>query len=657
MTDKSEQRIFSYLRKSTKKNEQESSIASQKAHVQSMAKKLWIDLNRIEYFIDSGKSGFRWSEYKDSKSESIVRKREWYSSMISEIRILKKPCKILSWAVSRIARDTKESGAIYNLLWNNKKGEKKIESVHFLDGTIWNEYTTETSIANQIWKEEESSREKSIWKAERVNQSLSVWLYPNEFKVPKWLQNMWVGVKEGWIAWWKLKEMEEMSFIRKAFEMKVEWASNKKIYAYLQRKGISVYIGKIYETIFGNTVYNWYYKDKKTGEMFDLKYTSWKKPISNTLFIKAQEAINRKSGKYWDKQKYDLLANLLRTSTGRRFSVYTPKNRKAKQYQNATEKVYISQNKVFEGFEEVLNRIYFIQYEALVSSMFMIEERERDIEDLEKKLINVKIDDEKNDLQKLIKDRKKFLEIALNEKDLLLSISYEDFLKSDKKEYVSKNFYVDQPSFFSEIEWFTVLQDLKPRLTGFFPDEYMKSVLIIDNANKKMNRALKEIILKNGNEELLEQEEENKADIEELKKEKLAIENKIKIIKKNALIMWGIERGEFEEIIKEFVDRKNLIDEDIKDLQNNSITEQDLDRFVEAVQNIFEHVSNMHNKGIEGVSEEDMLHLIKLTTFELKIRPSNKLDIGLFEGLKNVFYWIGTPEMLVGKNLWNYWIL
>lgn len=89
---------------------------------------------------------------------------------------------------------------------------------------------------------------------------------------------------------------------------------------------------------------------------------------------------------------------------------------------------------------------------------------------------------------------------------------------------------------------------------------------------------------------------------------------------------------------------------EIKELQNNSITERDLDRFIEAIQNIFEHISNMHSKGIEGVSEDDMLYLIKLTTFELKINPSKKLNIELFEGLKKVFYWIGTPEMLVEKN-------
>ena len=52
----------------------------------------------------------------------------------------------------------------------------------------------------------------------------------------------------------------------------------------------------------------------------------------------------------------------------------------------------------------------------------------------------------------------------------------------------------------------------------------------------------------------------------------------------------------------------------------------------------------MHNKGQDKVSEEDMLHLIKLTTFELKINPSKSLDIELFEGLKNVLYSIGTAD-------------
>lgn len=80
------------------------------------------------------------------------------------------------------------------------------------------------------------------------------------------------------------------------------------------------------------------------------------------------------------------------------------------------------------------------------------------------------------------------------------------------------------------------------------------------------------------------------------------------------------------------------IDDLILDLNNNCISEEDLNKFIDAILNIFELIDNMHNKAIDEVLEEDMLYLIKLTTFELKINPSKELNIELFEGLKKIFY-------------------
>ena len=40
-----------------------------------------------------------------------------------------------------------------NFLWNNKKKERKIESVHFLDGNSWNEFTSQAKIYTDISKD------------------------------------------------------------------------------------------------------------------------------------------------------------------------------------------------------------------------------------------------------------------------------------------------------------------------------------------------------------------------------------------------------------------------------------------------------------------------------------------------------------------------
>jgi hypothetical protein len=54
---------------------------------------------------------------------------------------------------------------------------------------------------------------------------LKDWLFPNDIKLIKWLEK------------WKqyLKLSKDIEFIRKAFEMKVEWSSNKDIVKFLKK--------------------------------------------------------------------------------------------------------------------------------------------------------------------------------------------------------------------------------------------------------------------------------------------------------------------------------------------------------------------------------------------------------------------------------------
>jgi DNA invertase Pin-like site-specific DNA recombinase len=46
------QKVFAYLRKSTKKAQQEQSIEKQKSSINNFANSLNIDIKNIEYFID-----------------------------------------------------------------------------------------------------------------------------------------------------------------------------------------------------------------------------------------------------------------------------------------------------------------------------------------------------------------------------------------------------------------------------------------------------------------------------------------------------------------------------------------------------------------------------------------------------------------------------
>ena len=278
----------------------------------------------------------------------------------------------------------------------------------------------------------------------------------------------------------------------------------------------------------------------------------------------------------------------------------------------------------------------------------MIDERKEDIKKLEKKLEKKLKNEERNDkkkkLEELINKKRNYLLIAEKEKEESESITFEEFLKSDKKEYVDKYYYLENWKEFSNVDWFTDLIELRPNQEGFLPDEYVKPMLVLRRAREWMRKELKKVILENGNSELLENRGKEKEYIKDLKKEKEEQVDKIKDIRKNVVLMWGFQRSEMDEMTKEFEDRIKEIDEEINDILNNSITDKDLDKFVEALENIFEHINIMLNKGINGVSDEDMLHLIKLTTFELIKSPSESLDIKLFEGLKKVFYDFGTPK-------------
>jgi hypothetical protein len=68
------------------------------------------------------------------------------------------------------------------------------------------------------------------------------------------------------------------------------------------------------------------------------------------------------------------LAQLLRTEEWRKFTWYTPKNRKTRQYLNDVEALYLSQNKVFSEFWEIVKRICYLQYNIFIQSFYSFDE-------------------------------------------------------------------------------------------------------------------------------------------------------------------------------------------------------------------------------------------------------------------------------------------
>lgn len=619
MADKhNNQRIFAYLRKSTKKKWQRDSIDKQEWYIKAICKRASLDFSKVEFFIDEWYSGYKWADYRNTQSQKLVRKRKKFQEMLNEARKSKFPCKILAWNVSRFARNVKEWWEIANLLWDNLERDIKVEGVYFLDGKKWSVGTSEASIIADIRVAQQYSEDLSIWAIQRKINSLSNW-FLGEIRPPKWL------IKDSETK--KLIENEAMIFIRKAFEMKGDLLPNTEIHNYLKRNWVTVYKDKMYESIFSNTVYIWYYTDKTTWELFNLKYVGWKPPISMVIYNKAHNNVNKMSWTYWENQKWDLLVNLLKTSNWRSFTGY---GKIYKLYNNTTEKIHISQKNIFNEFWDILKKIYYTYYKIYssiekTSNIFYFEDGRVEEVFPELKLMTFEEFCKPNNLSDFIDN--------IKVSQLLKDKWIENIFTDDSIKKLAKISNINEDEVFEKLNF-----------------SLLEARLLDENRIKDIsNDEIKKIIFHNWNNELKKNQLDVENNIKELLEKKEKLEVKIKSVKINAILNW-FTKEDVEEATQDIIKSINDIDEEIINAQKNNISDKDLDKFIEALQNIFEHISNMLHKGITGVSDEDMLHFIKLTTFELIKSPSKGLEIKLFEGLKKVFYDIGTPKVLVREN-------
>lgn len=112
---KSGKTTFAYMRRSTTKKEQASSLPQQEEGIENIALSLGIDPDSIVSYIES-KSGYE------------NRKRPEWNKMLEVIDSLKEPCTILCRDTSRLSRNPKDNLAIADRMFCDndfrKKGQK-----------------------------------------------------------------------------------------------------------------------------------------------------------------------------------------------------------------------------------------------------------------------------------------------------------------------------------------------------------------------------------------------------------------------------------------------------------------------------------------------------------------------------------------------------
>lgn len=85
--------MFAYLRKSTKKAQQEQSIEKQKSSIINFTNSININIKNIEYFIDEWYFGFNGITH--TWKNKYTRQRKEFTRLLNTVRKVKQPCKIL----------------------------------------------------------------------------------------------------------------------------------------------------------------------------------------------------------------------------------------------------------------------------------------------------------------------------------------------------------------------------------------------------------------------------------------------------------------------------------------------------------------------------------------------------------------------------------
>jgi hypothetical protein len=596
--------IFAYLRKSTTKEEQKESLIQQQDWISSIVNKLWFEKENIRYFAET----YSWFENK--------RRKEW-KKMIEEVDKLKEPCLILTRDISRLSRNPTDTQVMMDRLYGDNKCKRLIDKIFYL------EYDSIKFISKDSDKEEIHKRFSSWYydSLDTKKKSIGGIILKLEngqfpYRAPKWLDNYVIN--------WRriLRQNDKMRFIKRAFEMKVEWKTLNEISKYLQLHwDIKISKTDITSRLFVNTVYIGEYTEKNTNTYYNnLEFFEKIQPISKELWNSVQTTLGRKISQYWAKQEGDILWEKLRTKDGKRMSKYTVKGHH--QYKNTIEHIHISEKAILKEYVDrivtlidktMFNYFLIAKDNALIEWMDIKIPKDECIQNWKQcaKLLWMNLED----LKLFQKDHPYYKWMNANEMKLSSQNLEESYFYEFWRTHILLNQFLDK-NWFTKDAWFTfneMLQDAA--LTTI---EYLVRQ---DNSREILD--YKDAL----NKEIIKLETRKN----ELEAEKM---DYIKLLQKKR-----ITDEEYDKIAEENKKSIDILLDKIQEFKKWSEKEEFINRLPEILTKTFELSRNVGQKRNTEDVYEDLLKLLQITTFELTVDKEKELKIKLFDVLDKINFY------------------
>lgn len=240
-TTKSGKNIFVYIRRSTT-NKQELSLQKQEDNARETLERNGFHENDVEYYIES-KTAFNKVQVNDGK---VVKRRKEFDRMLKDIDKSTESVTILTYEHSRLSRNDYDDQAILDRLFNEYHDPTKgsIAKIMFNNGEIWDRKTRPGYVKDAL--------NRSYTESETIGYRAQTGMV-RQLKNGRYILKTPLGIdrlKNGEQA---LKINEKMPFIKKAWEMKADLASNREITEYLSEHDIEINTGL--STLFQTLIY------------------------------------------------------------------------------------------------------------------------------------------------------------------------------------------------------------------------------------------------------------------------------------------------------------------------------------------------------------------------------------------------------------------
>lgn len=577
--------------------------------------------------------------------------------MLEAIDKCKEPCIILCRDTSRLSRNPTDNLAIANRLFWDNQTKKSIGSIFFLWENFsvqeWIDKSNKKYIVDTLHQNYTDSMETKEKSMAGILLKLSGWEFP--YTPPKWLSRVNIhGIKRASKhEKTTLMQNEDMSFIKRAFQMKVEWKTAKEISKYLKQYGnINIAEKKIVESIISNTVYKWEYEEQTTKKFFhNIKFFDGALPISKDLWDRANATIGKRGNGYGDKQADHIARGKIKHEDGNPFYLYATTKPSWKKYRaygaeiktNGWERktVNIMESKIIKEFLSVaMPKIKSIYY------VLAWGEKPEDFFSQTEHLSNERKEEIRNAINC---DNKEAYQETGNERYNIFFKTFEEYKNyrnQVKKEMIDLIFSLGMGELDMDVFEADIDEIYKDDITEIEcnPDEnhpylslkeellltYKKTII----GREKLKEALSQATVfdrEKGEQEIRDQQKKW------LEQKKQILEEEKKNINKKAFKLGYT--AEMANEMKEDTDKEIYdIQIQIDALSESTDMEQYLERLPEILKKLHELTSNVLCEADLDDMRDDVKKLIDIVAHELVINNKKELKVELYDTLNNLFF-------------------